>query len=210
MKTMLPLVLIASLSTAGCCTRLEPDEFARLTGTDRETNGLCGIFSGWGTLEEPDRFQAVYTPVSPAEIGERLCRGVELEDYASCINQTVDYYREASREPPPRGAATAGPFAMELNGRLYLGTYDSDPFSAYFRVADGTSVCRGAYNALAGDTEAVFEVRCDDGRRGTADIVLDRKGRNGIGGVVMDDGTRGDIVFGHGAVRIIPPPYVLR
>jgi hypothetical protein len=209
MKTMLPLVLIASLGTAGCCTRLEPDEFARLTGTDRETGALCGIFSGWGTLDEPERFQAVYTPVTPAEIGERLCRGVDLEDYASCINQTVEYYREASREPLPRGASTAAPFAMSLNGRLYLGTYDSDPFRAYFHVADeGSSTCRGSYNALAGDTEAVFDVRCDDGRRGTADIVLDREGRNGIGGVVMDDGTRGDIVFGRGAVRIVLPPPV--
>jgi hypothetical protein len=208
MKTMLPLVLTASLTTAGCCTQIEPDDFARLAGTDRDTNGLCGIFAGWGTLDEPERFQAVYTPVTPAEIGERLCRGVELEDYASCINQTVDYYREVSRERLPRGAATAGPFAMRLDGRLYLGTYDSDPFSAYFRVADDSNTCRGSYSALAGATDAIFDVRCDDGRRGTADIVLDREGRNGIGGVFMDDGTRGDIVFGHGAVRIIPPPSV--
>ena len=206
MNNTLPLLLIASLTAAGCCTRLEQDEFSRLTGTDRQTSDLCGIFSGWGTLEEPERFQAVYTPVTPVEIGERICRGVDLEDYASCINQTVEHYREVSRGISAAATSNTGPFAMQLNGRLYLGTYDSDPFSAYFRVSDGTDACRGSYSALAGATEARFDVLCDDGRRGWADIVLDRKGRNGIGGVYMDDGTQGDIVFGEGAVRPIPPP----
>lgn len=204
MRKTVPLILMASLTATGCCTRMEPDEFSRLAGTDRETSDLCGIFSGWGTLDEPERFQAVYTPVTPAEIGERLCRGVELEDYASCINQTVDHYREVSRGAA--GTSNTGPFAMQLNGRLYLGTYDSDPFSAYFRVSDGPDACRGSYSALAGATEARFDVVCDDGRRGWADIVLDRKGRNGIGGVYMDDGSRGDIVFGEGAV----PPAAQR
>lgn len=200
MKTTLPLMLTAALASAGCCTRMEPDEFSRIVGMEEQNNGLCGIFSGWGTTDTPERYQAVYTPVTASEIAARVCRGVEIEDYASCVNQTVEHYRQASGEPVRRGDSTAGPFAMTLDGRLYLGSYDSDPFSAYFHVASGSDACRGSYNAITGSTEARFDVICDDGRRGRADIVLDRQGRNGIGGVVMDDGTAGEIVFGHAAV----------
>ena len=57
-------------------------------------------------------------------------------------------------------------------------------------------VCQGGYDAFAGDTQAVFQVRCNNGLKGKAQIVRDRNGRNGIGGLYMDDGTVGKIVFG--------------
>lgn len=200
MKATLPVILIAGLTVSGCCMRNDPDDFSRLIGSERETYGLCGIFSGWGTLDEPERFEAAYTPVSPADYAERLCRGVEMEDYATCINRTVDYYREAARGPLPPDGSISGPFAVVVNGQVYLGRYSSGPFHADFRVDSGTKWCRGSYNAFTGSTQGVFDVICHDGRRGTADIVLDREGRNGIGQIVLDDGSRGDILFGHAAV----------
>jgi hypothetical protein len=39
--------------------------------------------------------------------------------------------------------------------------------------------------------------------RGRAEIVRDRSGRNGIGGLYMDDGETGRIVFGHATVSAL-------
>jgi hypothetical protein len=83
---------------------------------------------------------------------------------------------------------------------VFLGSYWSDPFSASFRVSNDRLTCRGSYSALFGDHEPIFDVTCDNGKHGKADIVLDRSGRNGIGRVYMDDGVVGKVVFGHATV----------
>ena len=54
----------------------------------------------------------------------------------------------------------------------------------------------GKYNAVQGDTDAVFDVWCDNGDQGTARMVRDKYGRDGVGVVKLDDGTEGRIVFG--------------
>jgi hypothetical protein len=83
-----------------------------------------------------------------------------------------------------------------MGEEVLFGSYRSDPFSAAFRVSNSQRGCRGSYNALQGSIDATFDVICSNGQRGEADIVLDRDGRSGIGGVYMDDGTPGRIVFG--------------
>lgn len=145
------------------------------------------------------------TMVEPMDYARTLCETVPRDEFSTCASRVLDHYRESARiTDVPFGYSTSGPFAMVVADQIYLGRYRSDPFSAAFEVAHGSDVCRGSYNAVAGSPDAILGVRCDDGRTGTADLVLDQGGRNGIGTVHFDDGTRGRIVFGHGAAGAAP------
>jgi hypothetical protein len=185
-----------SILVGGCCTNVKPYGVDRLELSDYHAGPFCGIFSGFGTTQEPERAEALYTPVVPAEFGEILCENRRLEDYASCVNRVVDYYSNAKVDPAAQGSSTSGPFAAVIGRRVYFGSYRTDLFSGYFRISDDSQSCRGAYNAFYGAEDAVFAVTCDDGRTGTARIVRDREGRSGIGYIAMADGTKGKIVFG--------------
>jgi hypothetical protein len=166
---------------------------------------LCGIFSGWGTTDQPGRSQALYTPVSMEEYARTLCDQVDIEQYATCANRVEKFYRESLDRSPPPGSSTAGPFAFLLNNELYVGSYRSDPFSASFSVSSGGRGCKGSYNAIYGDKDGVFKVWCDDGARGKARMVRDRYGRDGIGVVTMDDGSEGKVVFGPRIAEVARP-----
>lgn len=203
MKKMLFWVLPLSLSIGGCCTRQELDNFSRFEGTTNKPSEFCGIFSGFGTIQQPERWTAAYSPVTVSEYGELVCAQVEQEQRASCINLVWNHYRQAQRKTPDFGESTSGPFAIVIRDDLLLGSYRSDPFSADFEVKSQQHAglgCRGRYSALDGDTKAQFAVTCDNGQQGHADIVLDRYGRNGIGKLYLTDGTVGNIVFGHTTV----------
>jgi hypothetical protein len=202
MKTTFSAVAALSLVLGGCCTKLEN------SGTVAENQEWgsdlhwCGIFSGYGTDQQPERSQALYTPVTSAEYAQLLCENMRMEDYASCMNQVRDFRSTPEGRASGEGSSTSGPFAMQLGGEVYVGSYWGTPFSAAFRVAnDSGQACRGDYNALYGSTKAIFDVDCDNGKRGTADIVSDRDGRNGIGYVSMTDGTKGRIVYGPDVAR---------
>ena len=91
MKSIVALPVLAGLIATGCCTRQPLDDWTRFEGTANEPSGLCGIFSGWGTMDEPDRWQALYSPVGASEYGELLCGHLELEDRASCVNRVWDH-----------------------------------------------------------------------------------------------------------------------
>lgn len=193
-------VALASLLLTGCCTRQPLNDFTRFEGSDYRPSGFCGIFSGYGTMDQPDRLSAAYTPVGVSEYGDLLCGHVEPEEYASCVNQIWDHYRETDQKTFENQSSTSGPFAVVVWGEIFLGSYWSDAFSASFQVSNDRMSCRGSYNAFFGATEPVFDVSCDNGKRGKARIVRDREGRNGIGRVVMNDGTVGKIVFGYATV----------
>ena len=200
MKRLLVLALLISLGISGCCTRQQIDDWTRFEGTAGKSSGFCGIFSGFGTKDEPERLSAVYTPVGVGEYGELLCGHLEPEDYATCVNRIWAHWREAQRETPQPNESTSGPFAVVVWDEIFLGSYRSDPFSASFRVSNDRLSCTGSYSALFGKQRPVFDVHCDNGTQGEAEIVLDRTGSNGIGRVYMDDGTEGKIVFGHQTV----------
>jgi hypothetical protein len=194
------LFLTLCLALSGCCTRQRLDDFSRFEGTANRPSGLCGIFSGYGTMDEPDRWAALYSPVGVAEYGDLLCGHLDLEDYSSCVNRVWGSYREELRRTPEPGRSTSGPFAVVVNDQLLLGSYWSDPFSASFSVSSDRVACRGSYSALHGDRRPVFDVSCDNGMRGRAEIVRDRSGRGGIGRVYMEDGEVGGVVFGPAVV----------
>ncbi len=157
---------------------------------------LAALPAGCGFLM-PGHTGGISTFVAPEDYGERLCANVELESYSSCLSNVLDYFEMPRAEDIP-GQSTSGPFAVSMDGGLYLGTYRSTPpFAASFRVSNGPNGCRGSYNVLQGSQDALFDVYCDDGRAGWADIVLDQGGRNGIGQLTLNDGTKGDIVFGY-------------
>lgn len=141
------------------------------------------------------------TTVEPIDYAKALCDPFPRDEFSACASRVIDHYRAMAIEPDsPFGHSTSGPFALAVGDALYLGNYHSDPFTLYFRAEDGANVCRGAYDAFAGSRSPILEIHCDDGSRGTGELILDRNGRNGVGDVDFDDGRRGRLVFGHGAV----------
>jgi len=196
MNAQLSAVLLASLVNVGCCTSVYPPDTARIDGQEWGDTSVCGIFSGWGTAVEPGRSEALYTPVTAAEYTRYICAQIGIEDFATCANRVGKYYRDLHDDPAQPGESTSGPFAILLDDDLLVGSYRSDPFSASFRVSSERNSCQGSYNAIYGDADAVFNIWCDRGERGAGRMVRDRYGRDGVGVVTMNDGTRGTIVFG--------------
>jgi hypothetical protein len=146
----------------------------------------------------------LYTRMSSLDYAKLICTPVDIDDYATCVNGMLAVYENPSDWEFPPEHATSGPFMVILGGDTYYGWYRSHPFAADFRVSDGKTICRGGYSAFAGSADAVFAVRCDDGRQGTADIVRDGQGRNGVGTITMNDGGTGRIVFGRDVLKGTP------
>lgn len=202
MNANLPALLLTSVAITGCCTSVYSPERDRVFGQEWGDTSVCGIFAGWGTTSQPERSEALYTPVTVEEYTKYICSQVDIEHFATCANRVDKFYRESRDLPVEPGESTSGPFAVLLDEDLLIGTYRSDPFSASFRVSSTKNSCTGSYNALYGDKDAVFKVWCDDGGQGTARMVRDRYGRDGVGFVRMDDGTEGTIVFGPGVAKV--------
>lgn len=162
---------------------------------------LAGGMAGCGGTPETIDYDLVTTSVAPIEYARILCQLVPMEDRHTCMTSVMQHYQETKHDDLEPDQVTGGPFVLIFDRRLYRGRYLSQPFAAAFSARDGAgTTCRGRYNAFAGDERAVFDVRCDNGGRGSANIILDTDGRNGIGRLRMDDGSEGDIVFGHAAV----------
>ena len=194
MRFWLALLLVAGVGISGCCSRRPATEFNRFDGTANQPTGFCGIFAGFGTTDEPERWGALYTPITVEEYGELLCGRLDPADYATCVNRTWAHYRQAQRQPNLPGESTSGPFAVVVGNEILLGTYWSQPFAAHFRVSNERLVCQGGYDAFAGDTQAVFQVRCNNGLKGKAQMVRDRNGRNGIGGIYMKNKVQAKLI----------------
>jgi hypothetical protein len=154
------------------------------------------ILLGGCALVPPTHLGGIATTVTPMDYGRRLCAHVAPESYATCLNEVLDDINHRHHRLPP-GLSTSGPFAVIMDGEVYLGDYRSSLFAADFTVASASHRCRGGYNAFTGSADALFDVYCDDGRSGWADLIRASDGRNGIGKIGLDDGTEGDIVFGY-------------
>lgn len=148
----------------------------------------------------PVDLNLVFVEVTPMDYARILCRLEPMAQRHTCMTSVIAHYRENRNLEIPPTEAVDGPFVALIDDQLYRGSYVSNPLAAAFSVSDGRTVCRGRYNAFAGDPEPVFRVHCNDGREGRAQIVLDQTGRNGIGKLWMVSGSTGDIVFGYAAV----------
>jgi hypothetical protein len=158
------------------------------------------ITAGCAANRVPVDLGLVFVEVTPMDYARILCRLVPMGERHTCMTTVIAHYREHwNRDIPPQEAVD-GPFVAFIDDRLYRGSYVSNPFAAAFSITDGTTACRGRYSAFAGDIRPIFRVRCSDGRTGQAQIVLDQTGRNGIGKLALENGSAGDIVFGHAAV----------
>lgn len=171
--------------------------------------GLSSLLAGCAIFP-PSHQGGISATVTPEDYAQRLCGHLDLEDYPSCLSQVLDYFERPRPNDLPPGHSASGPFAVMMGGEVYMGTYGGEsPLLSSFRVSNGRKGCRGSYNAVSGSADALFDVYCDDGRSGWADIILDSDGRNGIGKLALNDGTKGDIVFGYTALgRAAPYPYV--
>lgn len=200
MKALLVLIPAAgALLLGGCCSMNPPSENRTAEAWEElRTAPWIPPFTGF-CAQGKERYDAVYTPVTIAEYGEALCMEKPMEEYATCVNRLRRFYAENAVEAS--FPSTHGPFAFEAGGEVFIGRYQSTPFTASFQAANADIACRGSYNAFAGSTEAVFDVRCDDGRTGEANIVLDSRGRNGIGRIELSDGTSGRVLFGYGVAE---------
>ncbi|QGU32025.1 hypothetical protein [Thermochromatium tepidum] len=158
----------------------------------------------------PGHFGSFVTSVTPDAYGQRLCRHLDLEDYSACLSEVLEYFEKPSPNDLPYGHhSNAGPIALVLDRRVYLGRYDGSPLVTSFHVTHGNQFCQGGYDAFAGSTDAILAVWCSDGRRGRADLTSALDGRNGIGLLELEDGTRAEIVFGYTALgQAEPYPYV--
>jgi hypothetical protein len=170
--------------------------------------GLSALLGGC-VLFPPNHQGGVTTTVSPEDYGQRLCRHLDLEDYAGCLSAVLEYFDQPRADRIAAGHSTSGPIAVMVNEEVYSGKYDSQsPLAANFRVTNGSNTCSGSYNAFTGSADAVFDVYCNDGRSGWADLILAIDGRNGIGRIALDDGSQGDIVFGYTPLgQAEPYPY---
>lgn len=168
---------------------------------------LSAQLAGCGSLM-PNHMGGIAATVTPEDYAERLCANEDLESYPACLSRVLDYMDEPRANEVPSGHSTSGPFAVIMDGTTYMGSYSSGPFAASFQVSNGRNGCRGSYDVLAGSADAIFDVYCDDGRRGWADTIRAMDGRNGIGRLALEDGTKGDIVFGYKPLgRATPYPY---
>ena len=161
--------------------------------------GWALLAAGCGSNSATRDYNLVYTEVDPLEYARILCSGIDMQGRHTCLTSVMQHNKESRDRDLPPDEVVNGPCIVLLQDNLYRGTYVSQPFAAAFSVSNGINVCRGRYNAFAGDTKAIFKVICDDGSLGSANIMLDTGGRNGVGEVTMDDGTRGQIVFGYAA-----------
>jgi hypothetical protein len=158
---------------------------------------------GCGSLL-PGHLGGIATEVSDEDYAERLCGYLDLEQYPACVSELMDRYEQKSADDDP-GHGRTGPFAVIMEGGVYMGTYETYPFSGSFSVSNGENRCRGSFAAATETRDALFDVYCDDGRSGWADIIRATDGRNGIGQITLDDGTKGDIVFGYHATGQAKP-----
>jgi hypothetical protein len=174
MKTVACLVALLGALIGGCAS-----------GTDPAAGGL-------------------FTQMSSLDYAKLICSHVDVYDYATCVNGMIEVYEHPTEPEFPPEQGTSGPFMVMLGADNYYGWYRSQPFVADFRVSNGRTICRGGYNAFTGSVNTVFSVHCDDGRQGTAEVVRDAGGRNGVGTITLSDGGVGRIVFGRDALKGTP------
>jgi hypothetical protein len=148
--------------------------------------------------------RGLFTTMSSLDYARLICSHAQIDDYATCVNGMLDAYQNPTEDEFPPVQSTSGPFMVMFGADNYYGWYRSHPFAADFRVSNGDTLCRGAYSAFRGSVNTVYSVRCDDGRTGTAEVMRDAKGRNGVGTITLSDGGVGRIVFGRDALKGTP------
>ncbi|TVQ91937.1 MAG: hypothetical protein EA400_04330 [Chromatiaceae bacterium] len=146
-------------------------------------------------------FDRVVVALKPMDYARVLCRPTPMEHRHTCLSAVLEHFQETWDQTEPRGQQTVGrPLLIILDNEIYQGSYRVTPVSGTFSARGASNTCRGRYSALAGDREAIFQVVCDDGARGQANLILGQDGQNGLGRLWLDHGREGDIVFGHRAV----------
>lgn len=200
--------MMVSMARA-CCLRatlggaaLRRRRIARPRLGGQVLGGLLAVVAFAGCSATPSRrdFDRLYVKLTPIEYARPLCRPEPMVARHSCMTSVVEHHRRARHQPRPGGDAVEGPFVASIDLQRYRGRYVSNPFAAAVTVTNGTNVCRGRYNAFAGDREPLLRFHCSDGRHGAVRIVLGRTGRNGIDEWRMADGASGAIVFSCAAV----------
>lgn len=93
------------------------------------------------------------------------------------------------------------------DGRVLTGTNSYSMAEGSFTVSDGMLTCGGSYNPLAQSVTISMPVTCDDGSKGIVRSTRDSP-NSGSGTFVLDNGYKGDFIFGSAANSFSPKPAV--
>lgn len=84
------------------------------------------------------------------------------------------------------------------DGRILTGTNNVSMTEGSFSVTDGLLTCSGSYNPMQQSKTISMPVICSDGRKGIIRAVRDTT-TSGSGTVTLNDGYKGDFLFGTAA-----------
>lgn len=162
---------------------------------------LAFALGGCSGQRDGINYDRVAVFLEPMDYARVLCRPTPMEFRHTCLTAVLEHFQETWDDQEPPGQQTVGrPLLLILDDSFYQGSYRVTPVTGAFSASSGRNACRGRYSALDGDLEAVFQVVCDDGARGRAQLILEQDGQNGLGRLWLDDGREGSIVFGQRAV----------
>jgi predicted small secreted protein len=84
------------------------------------------------------------------------------------------------------------------DGKIFTGSNTYSLSEGSFSVTNGKITCAGSYNPLVQSSTISMPVTCDDGRKGIVRSIRDTSS-SGSGTFVLNDGYRGDFIFGPAA-----------
>lgn len=81
-------------------------------------------------------------------------------------------------------------------GGVLRGSIRIDQLQGSYLVSRGTFSCSGTYTLSRVDTRMYVPILCNDGRKGTADVLNGQSFISGSGSLTMADGSTGKFLFG--------------
>ena len=91
------------------------------------------------------------------------------------------------------------------DGRVLTGSNTYSLSEGSFDVTDGSLTCGGSYNPLAQSVTISMPVTCSDGSKGIVRATRDSSD-SGSGTFILNDGYKGDFIFGSAAANFSPKP----
>lgn len=85
------------------------------------------------------------------------------------------------------------------------GRVSSTLTGGYFTITNGRMTCTGAFNVNEGTDTITTPVICTDGRKGSATVVRQLNGYDGVGKLTFTNGEQYDVVYGRLSEPFLTP-----